>query len=140
MVNQEFEKIVREFSDKVKAIVELVSEREKIVAEMNSLNEKLENIEKQILAKCSDEIVKLLPEDIKNTLNGIREKYSSSVKKYRRKRVFFLGQEYANMQYFMKKFQITGGVEGIKAWAEQNNYDCLIDDEKIIITPRLAKQ
>ncbi len=50
-----------------------------------------------------------------------------------KRRINFKGRVYNIAQYFLKKHGITGGLEGLKKWAEERGYKVDITDDMIII-------
>lgn len=47
--------------------------------------------------------------------------------------IVFEGQEYRQASYFVKKHGITGGMEGLKEWAESGGYTVRVEGDTIYI-------
>ena len=148
LVERKLEEIGVE-EEEIESFNEAVNELEKLNQEMAKIMAKrteLRAVISDFLMNLSDDDKKLLDflglinlQKARDVLGAAQEKKRTKRAGVKRgngltgKSVVFQGQEYKQARYFMQKFEITGGIEGLREWATQNGLSFRIEGDTIYI-------
>lgn len=130
------------FNSDLERLIELNSEIEKLMIERREVSmrvsdflDKLTDMQKQLLTLLGlIDIEKI--KSVREFTVKVGERKRSGVKRgngLRGKTIVFEGKEYRNANYFMQKYEITGGLEGLRQWAESNGFSVRIEDDTVFI-------
>ncbi len=129
------ENAVKTYERVTKEIEKLEAERDKAIADIKTNLEKVDvNVFRTLKSLGMNGVADLVikAEEILMNVSGGKER-KTSTRGIGRRKIKFCGKVYNVAQYFLRKYGITGGLEGLKEWAKSNGYRVQITEDMIII-------
>lgn len=129
--------LIKAKKEQIEKLLKKLDEYKQTKDKIAKLEGKLSEIESEVKALYTVDVEQILTEEFKAVLNDIlrkqRMRSGTGTAPARRRTIVYEGYEYKSPSYFFKKFGITGGVEGLKAWAQSQGKSIQITEDKIMI-------
>lgn len=127
--------LVAEIEELNRKMAEIMERRTEIRKEVHSITDRLDEGTRKLLEflgviNFKEVFDKLYTAGERRQVGGTRGRKGNGLAG---KVIVFEGQEYRQASYFVKKHGITGGMEGLKEWAESMGYTVRVEGDTIYI-------